>query len=37
MSDFQAIGAVSATLQRLLQDRMELPTAGSCCDDQIVE
>jgi hypothetical protein len=25
MSDFQAIGAVSATLQRLLKDRMELP------------
>ena len=25
MSDFQAIGGVSATLQRLLKDRMELP------------
>ena len=25
MSDFQAIGAVSATLQKLLKDRMELP------------
>jgi hypothetical protein len=26
MSDYQAIGAVSATLQRLLKDRMELPS-----------
>ncbi|MGB5620379.1 MAG: DUF4255 domain-containing protein [Desulfobacterales bacterium] len=29
MSDFQAIGAVSTTLQRLLKDRMELPSGVS--------
>ncbi len=29
MSDFQAIGAVSTTLQRLLRDRMELPLGVS--------
>lgn len=32
MSSFQAIGAVSATLQRLLRDRMELPASAPSVD-----
>lgn len=35
MSNFQAIGGVSATLQKLLKDRMELPSKVTSTDFQV--